>query len=365
MNEIDKLAQFIMREIPGEPSQNQGAADTAIRLLRATPTPRDTVAPAAGLAWTLPDLVWPTRAEIAEIIFEESASTRSDAEDAAKRIKAAFVAAYDAQRAALSSPSPAPAGLRDVLAKWYNDRIYPGTEWKREDFTYSAADELIAILAAQPGAAAPAAEDAGREDHPQGPARPIKLRTIYTESTGKYDYVLIDSYPIGGGIWTGPRVIAKEIEFRIRAFEATAPEAKGEGGAEPTYPCEDCGKPRTKAEGGTTFTVCDECWDRHYGKAGSGSRSAHRAGDGQIQEAARAALDAINASLQGFPPISGQEITDIRNNLAAALEASGSEPAKRSGAEQVPPLPPQSNVGTPNHLVDPHGMDEAGNEGER
>lgn len=32
------------------------------------------------------------------------------------------------------------------------------------------------------------------------------------------------------------------------------------------YPCADCGKMRTAAEGGTTFTVCDECWDKHYGK---------------------------------------------------------------------------------------------------
>lgn len=30
--------------------------------------------------------------------------------------------------------------------------------------------------------------------------------------------------------------------------------------SEPTYPCEKCGKPRTRAEGGTTFTVCDACW---------------------------------------------------------------------------------------------------------
>ncbi len=37
-------------------------------------------------------------------------------------------------------------------------------------------------------------------------------------------------------------------------------DAKGET----TYPCEKCGKPRTKAEGGTTFTVCDTCWDKHY-----------------------------------------------------------------------------------------------------
>jgi len=30
------------------------------------------------------------------------------------------------------------------------------------------------------------------------------------------------------------------------------------------YPCDDCGKLRSKNEGGTTFTVCDECWDKHF-----------------------------------------------------------------------------------------------------
>lgn len=28
------------------------------------------------------------------------------------------------------------------------------------------------------------------------------------------------------------------------------------------YPCAKCGKLRTKDEGGTTFTVCDTCWDK-------------------------------------------------------------------------------------------------------
>ena len=32
------------------------------------------------------------------------------------------------------------------------------------------------------------------------------------------------------------------------------------------YPCDDCGLMRSKAEGGTTFTCCDECWEKHYGK---------------------------------------------------------------------------------------------------
>ena len=35
---------------------------------------------------------------------------------------------------------------------------------------------------------------------------------------------------------------------------------------EETYPCAVCGLPRTKAEGGTTFTVCDVCWDKCWDK---------------------------------------------------------------------------------------------------
>lgn len=38
-------------------------------------------------------------------------------------------------------------------------------------------------------------------------------------------------------------------------------------GVEPLYPCEDCGTLRTKAEGGTTFTVCDACWDKAMERA--------------------------------------------------------------------------------------------------
>lgn len=30
------------------------------------------------------------------------------------------------------------------------------------------------------------------------------------------------------------------------------------------YPCAECGKLRTKDEGGTTFTVCDECWNERH-----------------------------------------------------------------------------------------------------
>lgn len=30
------------------------------------------------------------------------------------------------------------------------------------------------------------------------------------------------------------------------------------------YPCDDCGKLRSQNLGGTVFTVCDECWNKHH-----------------------------------------------------------------------------------------------------
>lgn len=30
------------------------------------------------------------------------------------------------------------------------------------------------------------------------------------------------------------------------------------------YPCDNCGEMRSKNQGGTIFTVCDNCWDRIY-----------------------------------------------------------------------------------------------------
>ena len=47
----------------------------------------------------------------------------------------------------------------------------------------------------------------------------------------------------------------------IRALEP--PPMPGEVATDPEriYPCDRCGLMRTKAEGGTVFTVCDACWD--------------------------------------------------------------------------------------------------------
>jgi DNA-directed RNA polymerase subunit RPC12/RpoP len=49
-------------------------------------------------------------------------------------------------------------------------------------------------------------------------------------------------------------------------MKLTTTSASGSGAGETLYPCADCGTLRTKEEGGTTFTVCDECWEKHYAK---------------------------------------------------------------------------------------------------
>ena len=66
---------------------------------------------------------------------------------------------------------------------------------------------------------------------------------------------------------TPPVVYAKQS---IPVADETGPQQRGPTFSAVTqkpaesgriYPCRKCGKLRTKAEGGTTFTVCDDCWD--------------------------------------------------------------------------------------------------------
>lgn len=53
------------------------------------------------------------------------------------------------------------------------------------------------------------------------------------------------------------------------AVEARKDEPEPAPAPEPTYPCAKCGALRTKAEGGTTFTVCDKCWDESHPVGGA------------------------------------------------------------------------------------------------
>lgn len=75
----------------------------------------------------------------------------------------------------------------------------------------------------------------------------------------------LDSTPAASGVpyVAGPLTPNTFSPAEIDALRQVLP-APSAAAAEPLYPCDDCGAHRTKAQGGTIFTVCDECWDKHY-----------------------------------------------------------------------------------------------------
>jgi hypothetical protein len=54
-HQVANLAQYIMDEVPGEPSESQGAIDTAIRLLRLFQVERDALLEALKAVEWVPD----------------------------------------------------------------------------------------------------------------------------------------------------------------------------------------------------------------------------------------------------------------------------------------------------------------------
>jgi len=149
-----------------------------------------------------------------------------------KELCARPVGSLDALREAVAEDL---GPIEDVLYDLISDLHHLEEEGSDEDAaetTITGAAKKLAALLERSSVSAPREPSQPSESSPQGnperPARPIKLRTIYNESHGKFDSILIDSYPIGGGVWQGPREIAKEIEYRIRSFE---PGAAGQGEA--------------------------------------------------------------------------------------------------------------------------------------
>jgi hypothetical protein len=65
-------------------------------------------------------------------------------------------------------------------------------------------------------------------------------------------------------------------KWRDRWHEMLSANAAGQGAAKPypapacsasdprIYACDHCGRLRNVAEGGNIFTLCDECWDKHF-----------------------------------------------------------------------------------------------------
>ena len=72
------------------------------------------------------------------------------------------------------------------------------------------------------------------------------------------------------------RAVENFAEYQFKLFQPSKPVAPAEPQTpEPDgriYPCRECGVLRSKAEGGNTFTVCDECWDKHAAPVSSSAR---------------------------------------------------------------------------------------------
>jgi len=61
-----------------------------------------------------------------------------------------------------------------------------------------------------------------------------------------------------GSVW----LVGKDNFITPKNIELMVEQGWLEWVEEKKYPCDRCGKLRTKDEGGTTFTVCDDCWDK-------------------------------------------------------------------------------------------------------
>lgn len=72
--------------------------------------------------------------------------------------------------------------------------------------------------------------------------------------------------PVCGGVCTD-----EELDEHAESWISALKRAKGHsadcrlsvllGERDARYECEECGKPRTEAQGGRVFTVCDSCWN--------------------------------------------------------------------------------------------------------
>lgn len=67
--QVDTLANYIMADVPGEPSQSQGAVDTAIRVMQEMATERTNLGrEAGGLLFDIPDLGKPSAEDTEKLV---------------------------------------------------------------------------------------------------------------------------------------------------------------------------------------------------------------------------------------------------------------------------------------------------------
>lgn len=113
--------------------------------------------------------------------------------------------------------------------------------------------------------------------------------------------------------WGHLNVTVGEIEDALLALTAPTTEADAR-----IYPCDKCGKMRTKAEGGTTFTVCDTCWDDHYKL--TNPHVPARGGAGNAANGSKAPTQTPGNPGEGSPCGVCSDLRDRANNHTSSVE---------------------------------------------
>ncbi len=104
------------------------------------------------------------------------------------------------------------------------------------------------------------------------------------------------------------------------------------------YPCAKCGTMRTKAEGGTTFTVCDDCWDASAAKSGT-SKLMVDPRDARIRD-----LEEANAAISAKCDELRERMATIREAIPARDGETTTDAARRVVTERDEALASRPHV---------------------
>lgn len=92
------------------------------------------------------------------------------------------------------------------------------------------------------------------------------------------------------------------------------------------YPCANCGTMRAKDQGGTIFTVCDACWDTHWGNdTPPPPERDHAAGMGEVAAELREIAAEITRGWADTAPPLFRRWEERLDGLAARLDPAGRE----------------------------------------
>lgn len=126
--------------------------------------------------------------------------------------------------------------------------VYKSDEWGMNRYLTTESDASIATDDLK----ALVAENARLKTEVVAANKGAQVNALVNESLAKKLKLAVEALEYIANLYAGDaRRISMETLKQIRGKVK-----------EEKYPCAKCGTLRTKSEGGTVFTVCDECWDK-------------------------------------------------------------------------------------------------------